>query len=64
MLKDWKLKIIKFIANGEPVLLNWHINPNAFNEGAQVVVYIPPKNHGLSSEELQKMGILTPINHE
>ena len=59
-MSAWKRKIIMFLAAGEPVLLNWNININAFDEGAQAVVYVPPKGHGFSPKELRKKGILTP----
>jgi hypothetical protein len=60
MISKFKLKLIRFIANGEPVVLNFMTNPELIKSG-HCAVYYPPKNHTLSSKELTAKAVLTPL---
>jgi len=57
-----KMKLIKWIANGEPVLLNWNINVTLVKNG-KFAVYYPPPNKLYEEEELTKKAVLTSIRN-
>jgi hypothetical protein len=63
MFSRIRAKLISFLANGEPVLLNWKCNCSLLSDEI-CVAYIPPKNHDLSDEELMDKAVLTPVNHK
>jgi len=61
-LSLWKTRLIKWLAGGEPVLLNWDINPQHIKGNASVV-YIPLNDARIPHAELSKMGVLTPTRN-
>ncbi len=60
LLKKFRYKLISFLSLGEPVMLNWCINPS-FVDGDTPVAYIPASGKKFTANELMKKGVLTPV---
>ncbi|MCP4975740.1 MAG: hypothetical protein GY931_06220 [Maribacter sp.] len=56
----WKCKLIKLIANGDPVLMNWVINPH---EDGRCAVYFPPKTEKLTMKQASEIAVLVPTKN-
>ena len=59
-MKTWKYNLIRFIANGEPVLLNWFMS---LPEKQGYVAYIPSDSERLTPKEAAKKAVLVPLKN-
>ena len=62
LINTIKIKLIMFIANGEPVMVNWYMNNNLVKDD-KMIAYVPSKIQMdyLTFKELKEMAVLTPL---
>ena len=57
----FRIWLIKLIANGEPICMNWLISDR--NEKQDCTIYIPEPEERLTSEEAEAKAVMVPLRN-